>query len=73
MTDKQKAKEVQAALEIVRSVGLAIKELKEVPSGELYARVMEYLTLEDYNQIISILKREGVVKESNNLLTWTGP
>lgn len=50
----------------------SIKDLKEVPSGHLYASVMHVLSLESYNQIIYILKASGKVRESGNLLTYVG-
>lgn len=62
----------QAALQIVKAVADAIRELGQVPSGELYARLMDKISLADYEFIISTLKSAGVVSESNNLLTWKG-
>lgn len=55
------------------AIAEAIRELKEIPSGHLYARVSQYITLDAYNSIISALKTAGLVKEQNFLLTWVGP
>ena len=49
-----------------------IRELHEVPSGHLYARLMDRMSLEVYTQIIEILKKAGVVSESGHLLTYIG-
>jgi hypothetical protein len=57
-------------LELLRALAEAIRELGSVPSGELYARVMNHLTLEQYQAIIDTLKRAGLVCEENNLLLW---
>lgn len=60
----------KVALAAIMAIGAAIRELGTVPSGHLYARVMGYLTLDQYNRIIGILKASGKVTESNNLLSW---
>ena len=65
MNEKQKA-----ALEIIQAVADTIKELGSVPSGHLYAQLMGHLNLDQYNQIIGVLKSSGLVSESNHLLTW---
>lgn len=67
--------QVHAVLTIVSAVGNAIRELREIPSGHLYARLMAYcsLRLDQYEAIIETLKRTKMVKEENNLLIWIGP
>ena len=71
--------QVVAAIEIILEVGKLIREISQssplggVPSGELYARLCGHFSLETYNKIIGNLKKAGVVKESNFLLTWVGP
>lgn len=64
--------QTQTALGIIQAVAEAIRELGSVPSGELYAQLMGNLTLEQYNQIIAVLVRSGVVKLSGHVLTWNG-
>lgn len=61
---------IQASAAI--AIAEAIRELKEVPSGHLYARVNQHMTLDAYFGIISALKSAGLVKEQNSLLTWVG-
>lgn len=65
--------QVKASLEVLKAVADVIRELGQVPSGELYARVMGYVTLNQYHSLIACLKRTGLVKESNNLLIWVEP
>lgn len=65
--------QVQGALQIVRAVADAIRELKGVPSSHLYARLMGYMDLATYTKVIETLKRSGLVKESGHLLTWVEP
>jgi hypothetical protein len=62
-----------AALQTVAAVGDAIRSLKTVPSGVLYAQLMGHLTLGQYNAIIAALVNAGVVVEQNHLLTWKEP
>ena len=64
--------DVKAALGILRAVADAIRELGEVPSGHLYAHLMSKVSLEQYEQVIGILKQAGLITESNHLLTWVG-
>lgn len=63
----------QIAFELVAILGATIRELKQVPSGELYAHVMDKLSLENYTKVIELLKKAKLVEESNaHLLTWIG-
>ena len=66
--------QISAALQIVHAVGEAIQELGSVPSGTLYAGLMGQIRLDRYEQIIGLLKTDGLVEESpDHLLTWIGP
>jgi hypothetical protein len=66
--------DVKAALGILTAVADTIRELGEVPSGHLDANLMCKLSLEQFEQIIGVLKSTGLVAESNaHLLTWLGP
>jgi len=70
---KPTAEQVKAATMVVVTVGQAIRELGSVPNGHLYARLMGHLSLDSYNAVIETLKKAGVVKEENNVLTYIGP
>jgi hypothetical protein len=62
--------EIKAAVGMMMAVSEAIRELKSVPSGHLYARLMDHMNLETYEKIIGTLKSAGLVKEEAHLLTW---
>lgn len=63
--------QTQAAFGMVMAVSDAIRDLKEVPSGHLYARLMGHMSLETYKTIISILKEAKVVEETPaHLIRW---
>ncbi len=62
-----------AALFIAVAVADAIKELGQVPSGHLYARLMGKLSLDQYESLIRTLCNSGVIREDgNHLLHWIG-
>lgn len=65
--------QVAAAVGVIQALAEAIRELKEVPSGELYARVMNAIDIHQYERSIGVLKGAGLVAESNHLLRWVGP
>jgi len=69
LTDKQAA----AALKVVLTVGEAIRDLKRVPSGHLYARLMGHLSLNEYTTIIEMLKASGCIREERHELIWVEP
>ena len=62
-----------AAVETMKAVADAIRSLGEVPSGHLYANLVGQLSLAQFEQIIGILKRAGLVREKGHLLTWLEP
>lgn len=63
----------KAAIAQALAVAEAIRALKSVPSGHLYAQVMAHLTLDQYNAIIQTLKNAKLIREEAHLLTWIGP
>lgn len=66
------AEQARAAVDTIMAVAVAIRDLGSVPSGHLYARLMGRLELQQFQQIIAILKRTGAVTEANHVLTWAG-
>jgi hypothetical protein len=65
--------QVTAYLECVKTVAVCIRELKEVPSGHLYARLMSKMSLENYQGIIDFLRDKGFITVSRgHLITWIG-
>lgn len=46
-----------------------ILELGGIPSGHLYAQLMGKMTLDQYNDIIGLLKDSALVSESGHYLT----
>lgn len=63
-------KQAGAALRAIMAVAEAIRSLGSVPSGHLYAQVMQYMSLQSYERIIETLVGAGVIKVQNHLITW---
>lgn len=63
--------QVSGAFKIAIAVAEAIREAKQIPAGTLYAVMMGYLTLEQFEGIIGSLVRAGVVaRDGSHLLRW---
>lgn len=71
MTPERK-KALELVTEMIVHIGRAIRELKEIPSGRLYARLMEVMSLEDYNAIITKLESANLIKVENHVIIWIG-
>lgn len=64
---------IKAWMGIVLAMGDAIRDLRQVPSGVLYARVMKHVSHEQYQKAIDQLKGAGLVREEqSHLLVWVG-
>jgi hypothetical protein len=64
---------IKAAFAAAVAVAEAIRELHEVPSGHLYARLMQVMDYTRYSRIIDLLERERLVHRApSGLLTWIG-
>lgn len=66
--------EIEAGINAVMAVGNALKELREVPEGTLYATLMQYVSLEQLRKILDMLiGAELVTRTPAHLLRWVGP
>ena len=62
------------AVRIAHAVAETIRELREVPSGHLYARLMGVMDLRQYEQVIDLLIDARLVERAPaHLLRWIGP
>ena len=64
--------QINAAKAMLLALAEAIRGLGSVPSGHLYARIMDKISLSDYERVISILTNRKLIKNENHLLTWIG-
>lgn len=66
--------QAKAALGAAMAIAETIRELKEVPSGILYANVMGHMSFDVYQRVIEVLTNAGLVaQQPNHLLRWIGP
>ena len=65
--------EIRAALHAIQAVAAAMEELREVPSGHLYAGLCGRVTLVEYTWVIDRLVGAQLVDRRGDLLRWVGP
>lgn len=71
-----KTEELVAAVRVLQAVAETIRDLGSVPNGHFYVRLCEGipgLTLTTYNNILQQLKNCDLIRESGNILSWSGP
>jgi hypothetical protein len=54
------------------AIAECIRSLGTVPSGEIYAMVMNVLPLDEYNKMIAALVKIGAIENDGHLLKWVG-
>ena len=62
-----------AAFQILAAITETIRDLKQVPSGELYARLMGHMSFEAYQRILQTVQNTGLITVKGHMITWTGP
>lgn len=73
MAMKVTKEQVAAVVDTIVTMGHLIRMYGEIPSGELYARVMDKMSLTTYTSIIDKLVEMKLITKQNHLLTWIGP
>ena len=53
-------------------MGRVISEVGEIPSGHLYARLMDRMDLSAYEGAVRLLVKLGLVERSGDVLKWKG-
>jgi len=64
--------ELTAAVQTVHAIAEAIRELGTCSDGTLYAALMGRLSLGQYQAIIAILVKGGLVSNNGHELRWIG-
>lgn len=73
MNDHLSAAEMAQVRAVIEAIAEAIKDLGSVPSGHLYAGLMSRMSIQTYEEIISLLVNQGRVRrEATHLLVWVG-
>lgn len=67
-------REVRAVVDVIVAVAETVRQVREIPSGHLYAQVMTAgISLATYERVVGVLKGAGLVEERNHVLRWVGP
>lgn len=62
--------QIKIATEVIIEMTNVVKKLNSIPEGVLYASVMKYISLDVFNEIVSIMIKSGFVERKNNVLIW---
>lgn len=62
--------QIKMATEVIIEMTNVVKKLNSIPEGVLYASVMKYMSLDIFNEIVSIMIKSGFVERKNNVLIW---
>jgi hypothetical protein len=62
--------EIKNAFIFIKTIADSIREAKRIPSGVLYAALMEKISLSEYEKVIAILKKSELIEEKNHELIW---
>ena len=63
--------QIAAGLKTLQAVAEAIRDLGQVPSGHLYARLNAHgMDITTYEKIIGLLVRANVIENRGDLLVW---
>jgi hypothetical protein len=66
--------ELSAGLKVIMAVATTIREAGEVPSGTIYATLMDRVSLKGYQKVLGILEEQGLISvDRSHLIRWTGP
>lgn len=65
--------QTKAAFAATIAVTEAIRELGEIPSGHMYARLCDKMSLECWERMEKIIVGTGLVEKRGDLLVWVGP
>jgi len=67
-----KTAELRSALTIMAAAVDVVRELGRVPSGHLYAMLMNSLDETAYESMLRQVLRTGLVKRDGDVLVWVG-
>lgn len=65
--------QVKAAFSATLAITEAIRECGQIPSGHLYARLCDRMSLEAFEKMTRLIVGSGLVEKRGDLLVWIGP
>ena len=57
----------------IAAIAEAVRDLKEVPSGTLYAHLCGKLDISAYESALGVLTRARLIEVKSHLIRWVGP
>jgi hypothetical protein len=70
---KVRTAEETKAIQVVAAIATAVRDLKSVPAGHLYASVMGHMSLAEFEKVVGYIVETGLVRrDGSHLLTWVG-
>lgn len=67
------SEQIADSVSMISALSESIRQAGRIPSGHLYAMVIDRLSIEHYERLITVIKRAGLVVEVANELRWIGP
>lgn len=64
------SEQLKSGLRVIQAIAETIREAGEVPSGVIYAALMDKMSLSDFTKVIDILKNAGLIEEKAHMLKW---
>ena len=69
-TEKER---IHRGLDVLMALAEVIRDAGTAPKGPMYAALMSRLSLEGFERALGILERAGVIRQTIETVTWTGP
>lgn len=64
--------QIDGAVQVIAAIANTIRSLGKIPSGKLYARIMDRVTIEQYDRILDILKNAELIEVKHHEIAWIG-
>ena len=64
--------QIDGAVQVIAAIANTIRSLGKIPSGELYARIVDRVTIEQYDRILDILKNAELIEVKHHEIAWIG-
>jgi endo-1,4-beta-mannosidase len=65
--------QIEHIMNLVTVIGSGIQKLGGIPSGYLYAQMMDMVSIDEYQLVLATLVKLKVISVKNHYITWIGP
>lgn len=70
--DQITADTLRAGTAVIMAIADSIRELGDIPSGVLYSAVSGHLSIREFQSVIGLLERAGLVRLDLHVVRWIG-